>query len=84
MNRCVVDPYHQTGDKLAGHSCANNYECLSKKCGTNSTDLGKRVCQGSKESEECLKDQDCSVGLFCDEDVCRKLKEKDGDCYRDE
>lgn len=88
QNRCVEDPFVEIVNKLPGHSCINNYECLSGKCEPLGS-LNLTYCAGAKQNEECLSHVNCDVGLFCQESdegsqrTCQKQKKKGDQCRND-
>lgn len=45
---------------LPGEYCTNSTECLSGNCNATTG-----VCQGKSVTQTCASDEECDVGLFC-------------------
>ena len=84
LNRCVADPFFQVTQKLAGHTCINNYECRSGECVPDLNDPeGRTYCRGTPVNGACSDDADCEIGTYCDQDTCQSQKAAKTPCSRD-
>ena len=81
---CTYKQPYVPSNKLPGESCNYDIDCYK----SNSCVDGK--CVGKQLNQECQKNQDCDVGLYCFNQKCQQqIKEngvgclKDADCTND-
>ncbi|OMJ78440.1 hypothetical protein SteCoe_21767 [Stentor coeruleus] len=67
--------YWGTGKNPSGWPCCEDSNCASQNCTDD-------YCKGKTINESCNSDEECEVGLYCDE-KCIKLKTLNEDCISD-
>lgn len=67
--------YWGSGKSPSGWLCCTDTNCASSNCSNN-------YCIGKAINDSCNSDEECEVGLYCDE-KCLKLKSLKDDCISD-
>lgn len=67
--------------RLPGEECESNDDCMQTLISEINQCVSNK-CTGFDEGHECVADEQCLVGLYCDGSKCQKQKSSNSECKR--